>query len=187
MRKRYPLMINYIGTNCPYVAMLTFSGNIRKTLAANIQCLSLKQRHRYDPGTTGTKQNGKAWRCHWFYPTRQTDTKCLIERFHCTLHEEVRDFYIFRKLSGVRDITNILSGNTTRTAACPPAICRRPISSPPGGGAPETQREFLLIAGPKEGNFADWATHYAPVVPCLAPEPQYCKQFAGSPSRLFIG
>lgn len=39
MRKRDELLGNYIGTNCPQVAMKTVSGKIRKTLAANTEQL----------------------------------------------------------------------------------------------------------------------------------------------------
>lgn len=34
MRKREPLLGDYIGTNCPQIAMITETGKLRKTLAA---------------------------------------------------------------------------------------------------------------------------------------------------------
>lgn len=39
MRKRDPELGNYLGTNCPQIAMLTETGKMRKTLAANAEQL----------------------------------------------------------------------------------------------------------------------------------------------------
>ena len=47
----------------------------------------------------------RAWHAARIHRAGQADTKCFIERFNRTYRTEILDFYLFRTLNEVREIT----------------------------------------------------------------------------------